>query len=280
MIARTVRYVRRHARRFGPAAWLRALRERTSPYACPVCERRIDLFLPLHDNLHRLEDAGYEYARRGLQTLHWNAYSCPHCGATDRDRLMALYLASRVGDLAAGGRMLDIAPSRPLIKYIQTHHPGIVHRTADLHMKEVDDRIDVADMSIYPADTYRWIICSHVLEHVEDDRRAMSELWRVLEPGGWAMILVPIDLSLTGVLEGPTADEKDRWRLYAQGDHVRMYSQQGLVQRLEEVGFDVELVTARELGQDTLYRAGVCLTSLLYVARKPGGVRRTREGVE
>jgi SAM-dependent methyltransferase len=271
VIARGLRYLRRQVVRLGPRAWVRFLRERTSPFVCPVCGARVDLFTPLFENLRLLEGAGYDYTRRGLQTLHWNAYSCPRCAATDRDRLMALYLQTRSNELCApGGRMLDIAPSPPLSAHVRGRYPAIAYRTADLQMKGVDDRVDVTAMTIYEDASFGWLLCSHVLEHVADDAKAIAELWRVLKPGGWALVLVPIDLSLQDVLEEPvTSDPTLRWRLYAQGDHVRMYSHAGLVQRLEAAGFRVSIVTAKELGDAAFYAAGIFFTSALFVASKP-----------
>lgn len=274
---RGLNYLRRQARRFGPRAWARFLRERTSPFWCPACGARVDVFEPLYENLRWFEESGFDYVRRGFQTLHWNAYRCPRCGATDRDRLMALYMASRAEELARPMRMLDLAPAAPLSRHIRAHYPRVQYRTADLNMKGVDDQLDVMDMAAYPDGSFDCLLCSHVLEHVENDRRAMVELHRVLRPGGWGLILVPIDLSLTEVIEDTgVSDPTTKWRLFAQGDHVRMYSQEGLVKRLSAAGFAVSFWTARQIGAETLYRAGIGLTSAVYVVQRPandGGPR-------
>src|SRR5881397_3466975 len=70
-IIRGLNYLRRQAKRFGPAAWVRVARERTSPFWCPACEARVDLFEPLYENLKSFQETGFDYTRRGFQTLHW-----------------------------------------------------------------------------------------------------------------------------------------------------------------------------------------------------------------
>jgi SAM-dependent methyltransferase len=182
---------------------------------------------------------------------------------------MALYLAGRSEELGRAARMLDLAPSLPLSRHVRTRYPNVQYRTADLNMKGVDDRVDVMDMAGYEDGSFDCLLCSHVLEHVNDDRKAIGELHRVLRPGGWGLILVPVDLSLMEVVEDSgITDAPTRWRLFAQGDHVRMYSQEGLLQRLSEAGFAVSLRTATQFGAETLYRAGICLTSAVYVAER------------
>ena len=84
------------------------------------------------------------------------------------------------------------------------------------------------------------VMCNHVMEHVENDLQCMSELFRVLKPGGWAIMQVPIDFSRSKTLEDPSIQSpKDREKYYWQKDHVRLY---GLdyPNRLESVGFKVK----------------------------------------
>lgn len=81
------------------------------------------------------------------------------------------------------------------------------------------------------------ILCSHVLEHVPDDRRALGEFYRVLKPGGWAVLNVPIEGETT--MEDPSVDSpKERLRRYGQEDHVRLYGAD-YGQRLSAAGFQV-----------------------------------------
>jgi SAM-dependent methyltransferase len=82
-------------------------------------------------------------------------------------------------------------------------------------------RMDITDIQ-YPKDTFDVIYCSHVLEHVVDDRKAMREFHRVLRPDGWALLLVPITVEKT--FEDPSVtDPEERLSVFGQEDHVRCY---------------------------------------------------------
>jgi ubiquinone/menaquinone biosynthesis C-methylase UbiE len=102
------------------------------------------------------------------------------------------------------------------------------------------------------------IICSHVLEHVPDDRAAMREMYRVLRKGGWAAILVPTRTGQVKTFEDPgVVSPEERTRLFGQADHVRRYGQD-VKNRLEEAGFAVkpEDIT-RELTEEAIKRYGL-----------------------
>jgi ubiquinone/menaquinone biosynthesis C-methylase UbiE len=99
--------------------------------------------------------------------------------------------------------------------------------------------MDVTDIQS-PDDSFDIVYCSHVLEHVDDDRRAMRELCRVLRPDGWAILMVPITTDRT--VEDPSiSDPQERLRLFGQKDHVRRYGPD-FVDRLREAGFAVETI--------------------------------------
>ena len=86
------------------------------------------------------------------------------------------------------------------------------------------------------------IICNHLLEHVEDDSRAMSELYRIMRPGGWGIMLVPEDRSRATTFEDDSiTDREERTRLFGQYDHRRLYGRD-YDQRLERAGFIVERI--------------------------------------
>jgi predicted SAM-dependent methyltransferase len=137
-------------------------------------------------------------------------------------------------------------------------------------MEGVDDKIDITTMDRYPTAHFDALVCSHVLEHVRDDRAAIAELYRILKPGGWGIIMVPIELELEEIREDPAVtSEADRWRLFGQNDHVRIYSQAGFVSRLEDGGFEVQLLSATALGgSKRLQRCGIADKSVLYISEK------------
>jgi SAM-dependent methyltransferase len=196
-------------------------------------------------------------------------YRCPVCRASDRCRLYALYVNRYLKQNPRKTiRFLDIAPSRSLSKFLKSQ-PTFQIRTADLFAQGVDDVVDICDMKIYQNDSFDALLCSHVLEHVTDDRRAMSELFRVLRPGGWAILMVPINLAVAEIDEDcNVTDPGERWRRFGQDDHVRRYSKAGFVNRLEDAGFRVEQLGVSYFGRRTFSRYGLSPTSVLYIGHK------------
>lgn len=241
---------------------------------CPVCRSIFPNFLPLptayFQSASRL---GVTYSFEDFETLNVGQYNCPNCFATDRDRLYALFV-EHVLKPSDGLRVLEIAPAEGLSRYLRAL-PGVQYRSADLFSPSAMDKVDIMNMSCYPDGMFDFIVCSHVLEHVRDDRLALRELWRVLAPGGQAILMVPILTTATDTDEDP--DEKDpaqRERRFGQDDHVRMYARENFLARVSEAGFDVLAMDQATLvaasGQSSVFdQHGVSSRSVLYVGHKP-----------
>ena len=168
---------------------------------------------------------------------------CRWCGARERHRLVWLYFKKRT-DLFDGcpKSMLHVAPER-MFENLLKRYLGSGYLTADLHNPNAMVRMDITDID-YPDETFDVIYCSHVLEHVPDDRRAIRELHRVLKSDGWAILLVPITAHRT--FEDPSiTNPTDRLRLFGNKDHVRRYGPD-FVERLKEAGFKVKVTTASD----------------------------------
>lgn len=266
------RRIRKGVTRLAGQAIDRALSP-TYRHHCPVCDRRVRAFEPVDRALvDALETNGWKYGLDAFETLSVEEYACPYCRSTDRDRMYAHYLSERSTHLAGSDpvRVLDIAPTIPLGTFLD-RQPRVRRRTADLFMTTVDDVVDIQRMDVYTDGRFDGFVCSHVLEHVPDDRAAMAELFRVLRPGGWGIAMVPICLTIDEVHDDPSiTGESERWRHYAQGDHVRLYSKQGWIARLEAAGFVVHQYGIGFFGEDVFRRLGLTPTSVLYVCEKPG----------
>lgn len=116
----------------------------------------------------------------------------------------------------------------------------------------------VADLTAtpYASDTFDAIICIHVLEEIEQDRKAIGELFRVLKSGGWAFITVPVRLDRETFEDSTIVDPKERERAFGEKAHVRIYGYD-LMERLEEGGFRVQLDLGGEIEYETREKYGL-----------------------
>ena len=111
--------------------------------------------------------------------------------------------------------------------------------------------------------------CSHVLEHVPDDKKALCELYRILKPQGLGILMVPIILDLAEIDEEPTViDETERWRRFGQNDHVRLYSKNGFIKRVKDAGFLIHQYGKDYFGEKLFEQNGITNQSILYVVEK------------
>jgi SAM-dependent methyltransferase len=183
-----------------------------------------------------------------------------------RHRAAWLYF-DKMTDLFEGRdkRMLHVAPEPCLEKGLRKRI-GSGYLTADLFSPHVMVNMDITDIK-YPDETFDVIYCSHVLEHVSDDRAALIEMRRVLKPKGWAAILVPITADET--YEDPSiTDPAERLRLFGQEDHVRRYGPD-FVDRLKEAGFEIQVIRAPDfLDQETCDRMGLDDSEEIYFCAK------------
>lgn len=273
-----VRAVNAADARLGPRLRRLALRARQlgGRHRCTVCGHRVRRFAPLDaDLVENLRRHGYPYAFEESETCNAGDYTCPLCGASDRDRLYALYLRRHFRELAAARpvKVVDFAPTHSLSRFVRAlvegSAPGSSYRTADLSMEGVDDRVDITEMNIYGDGSVDFFICSHILEHVPDDRKALRELYRILRPGGRGILVVPILLTAEEIDEEPgLTDPAERWRRFGQDDHVRMYSKRGFLSRVQEAGFAVHQLGRGHFG-GAFGRYGITDQSVLYIVEKP-----------
>lgn len=240
-------------------------------FLCPVCNNKINNFLPLDSYyFHEFDTYGFVHSLFQFETLNILQYSCPVCNSLDRTRMFALYIRDLFSKLDPSKRysFLDIAPHNGLQKIISSYS-NIDYRSADLFKDNVDDNVDITNMNIYTSESFDFILCSHVLEHIEQDKQAIREIYRVLKNGGLAIIMVPILLTLSEDLENPEwVTFAERWKYYGQDDHVRLYSKVGFVNKLQEAGFRVEQLDREYFGQNIFALHGINNRSVLYIVKK------------
>lgn len=219
----------------GVAQWLRReLRYAGWRYRCPLCFRGLRALAPLGVSAPVLD--ALDVVGAGPR-----AGRCPGCGSAERTRLLGAWLRAHPERLAAGARLLHIAPERGLARRLRARD-GLEYFSGDLEPGRAMARLDLRAID-WPDASFDAVIASHVLEHVLEDRVAMAEVMRVLRPGGWANLQVPFTRRRTASVEdlGATTDA-DRLAAFGQTDHVRIYALDDYVDRLRGAGFRVELV--------------------------------------
>lgn len=235
---------------------------------CPVCGSSPVSFLPLP--AFYLESAklhGFAYLGKG-EMVSLEHYTCNRCGASDRERLYALWLDLQLesGAINRSGKVMHFAPEEALSKRLRKLFDH--YETADFSMDHVDHKVDLQDLP-FSDESYDFFICSHVLEHVASDDQAIRELFRITRSGGCGILVAPIIVGLEKTLEDPSViDAAGRWRLYGQDDHVRLYAHDDYVNKIRSHGFRVAELGEGYFGKDVFRSLGMIPTSILYVVSK------------
>lgn len=191
---------------------------------CPVCESGFGQFLPF----------GLDRRKNAL---------CPGCGSLERHRFLWLYLVRTPGLLRGRRSVLHIAPEGCIRRRLEAL-PGIRYLAADRYRQSALS-MDVTDLPL-PDRSVDLVICSHVLEHVGDDRAALRELARVLRPRGAAIIMVPLDLRRDTVEDDSAATAAQRLAAFGHPYHVRICGRD-YGDRMAAAGFDVRRIDSAAL---------------------------------
>ncbi|MBO7342499.1 MAG: methyltransferase domain-containing protein, partial [Alistipes sp.] len=132
---------------------------------------------------------------------------------------------------------------------------------ADMHFDVQQIRLKDGEMDA--------IICNHIMEHVEDDRLAMRELYRILRHGGWGVVLSPVEREREHTFEDDTITDKDeRTRIFGQYDHRRIYGRD-YADRLREAGFEVMVIPYKDSFTPAEQERYALTDEDLYVVYKP-----------
>ena len=162
---------------------------------------------------------------------------CPYCGSSSRNRRLWKILKSVF--IRSDIRILHFSPSRSLKRFL-SKDPSLNYITSDfLGEFDADEHYNITKIN-ESDNSFDLIICYHVLEHVEDDQAALSELYRILKEGGSCIIQTPFK---DGEIyeDDSIITAEDRLKHFGQEDHLRIYSIDGLKERLLRSGFEVNI---------------------------------------
>lgn len=203
---------------------------------------------------------GYEKQRQNVLS--------PGTLSLERHRLMWLYLQNETDFFSKPLKVLHMAPEQSFYKRFRAMM-NLDYTTCDLDSPIADVKADIQNLP-FQDNSFDVIFCNHVLEHVEDDQKALSELFRVMKPGGWGILQVPIRYQQEKTFEDPTiTDRQERIEKFGQYDHVRVYGMD-YYQKLADAGFKVEKVNlSQKLSDEEIKRFALEKNEILPVVRKP-----------
>lgn len=189
------------------------------------------------------------WSGRHLASDDWHPHSvCWKCRSQVRHRLMVETLTRIDGltfkDLVDGKRVLHFSPEHQTTPLIQPRASS--YRTADFMRDDVDENLDLTNMPGIADGSVDLLIAADVLEHVPDHIQGMREIYRVLAPGGWALLTVPQQDNLDKTWGDPSVtDPEERLRKFGQRDHVRIFGND-MPDLLKSVGFEVRVITEKD----------------------------------
>ncbi len=215
---------------------------------CPICKKKYSKFLP--------------YGRINPRA---NAL-CPNCLSLERHRLIWLYLKEKTNFFETKLNVLHIAPEPCFMARFEKQH-GANYITADIESPLAKVKMDIHQIP-FGENHFDAVLCNHVLEHVKDDILAMSEINRVLKPGGWAILQVPFFSPVPDVTfeDDTIVDPRERERIFGQNDHVRLYGKD-YVKRIKQAGLEPEESSFAFTQSD---RYGLQKNEIIYLGRKVG----------
>ena len=191
-----------------------------SEVECPICKWKGKKFKDL--------DCDYGHIYKNAE--------CPKCKSQPRHRLLYLYL-KKIIPKNKSLRLLHFAPDS--LKNLFVQYKNLKYLSVDINPKRAMKKEDITKLS-FKNESFDIIICIHVLEHVQKDKKAMKELHRVLKKNGFAIIDVPLDYSRKKTDEDfSVTDPIERTKRFLQQDHVRLYGR-NFKNRLKEAGFKVK----------------------------------------
>lgn len=200
---------------------------------CVMCGHHVWRFMPYMGGSKRRPRLMYALDMVGSNP---DQFECPHCGAHDRERHLFMYL-ERTGLLASmkGKSLLHFAPEKRLGRRLAA---ASLERYVPCDLYPGSPGVQRVDMLDMPFDegTFDLVIANHVLEHVDDDLKALAEIHRVLKPGGHAILQTPYSAKLHHTWRDAGIDtDAARLEAYGQADHVRLFGRD-IFERFESTG--------------------------------------------
>jgi predicted SAM-dependent methyltransferase len=238
---------------------------------CNVCNKPLRNFFLFPKSLEAAaKSAGFPYDFREVETLNYEYYNCPFCLSSDRERLYLLFIDNCLQNNKNVFKVLDFAPGFPFVQAMR-NRKQLNYTTADFFRSDYDLLVDICNMTNIEDNQFDIVICSHILEHVPSPDGALREIMRILKTGGFAIIMVPLFNGVVSTIEEPRYNTEElRIKHYGQSDHVRLFAKENFIQRIEEAGFDLKMLTEKDFDRKLVKKYAIAENSILYICHKSG----------
>lgn len=227
---------------------------------CILCGNDVNEFLPagIEEDIfkqHHIIGGGYR-----------NNCICPCCGSGDRNRWLYYVIKNKTNISNMYGRILHFAPEREIVKYIK-ENPNIDYYTGDIKPGRAMHVTDITDIQ-YKDDTFDYVICNHVMEHIPDEEKAVYEIKRVLKQSGKWIFSFPICTDMKTYEDKSITLPDERLKAYGQKDHVRLYGYD-FAERFEKFGLRLQIYTPQnELDNMQIDKLGFIKDDIIIIAEK------------
>ena len=214
-----------------------------------------------------IDDSNYsKFLSYGYKTVRKNAL-CPGTLSLERHRLLWLYLDRETNFLSSNLKVLHVAPEQVFYKKFKKLK-NWEYFTFDLNSPIADIKGDLISTN-FKDEYFDLIICNHVLEHIEDDKSALDEMYRILKYNGISILQVPINVKREKTFEDLSIKSKiQREKYFGQYDHVREYGLD-FKDRVEQAGFKVEMINySKKISQDLVIKYGLMKDDLIPIGKK------------
>jgi len=214
-----------------------------------------------------IDDSNYsKFLSYGYKTVRKNAL-CPGTLSLERHRLLWLYLDKETDFLSSNLKVLHVAPEQVFYKKFKKLK-NWEYFTFDLNSPIADIKGDLISTN-FKDEYFDLIICNHVLEHIEDDKSALDEMYRILKYNGISILQVPINVKRENTFEDLSIKSKiQREKYFGQYDHVREYGLD-FKDRVEQAGFKVEMINySKKISQDLVIKYGLMKDDLIPIGKK------------
>ena len=214
-----------------------------------------------------IDDSNYsKFLSYGYKTVRKNAL-CPGTLSLERHRLLWLYLDKETDFLNSNLKVLHVAPEQVFYKKFKKLK-NWEYFTFDLNSPIADIKGDLISTN-FKDEYFDLIICNHVLEHIEDDKSALDEMYRILKYNGISILQVPINVKRENTFEDLSIKSKiQREKYFGQYDHVREYGLD-FKDRVEQAGFKVEMINySKKISEDLVIKYGLMKDDLIPIGKK------------